>query len=46
MSDRLVGLCWTSILSRLGLIISTFAHYQILVLELLEYLKSTRTRVN
>ena len=46
MSDRLVGLCWTAVSSRLGLISSTFALYQILELELFEYFKSTRTLVN
>ena len=46
MSDRLVELCWTAVLSRLGLISSTFALYQILELELFEYFKSTRMLVN
>ena len=46
MSDRLVGLCWTAVSSRLGLISSTFALYQISELELFEYFKSTRTLVN
>ena len=45
MSDLLV-VCWTAVLSRLGLISSTFALYQILELELFEYFKSTRTLVN
>jgi hypothetical protein len=42
----LVGLCWTAVLSRLGLINCTFALYQFLELELFEYFKSTRTLVN
>ena len=46
MSDRLVGLCWTAVSSRLGLISSTFGLYQILELELFEYLKSTCTLVS
>ena len=46
MSDRLVGLCWTTVSSRLRLIISTFALYQILKLELFEYFKNTSTLVN
>ena len=46
MSDQMMGLCWTAVSSRLGLISSTFALYQILELELFEYFKSTRTLVN
>ena len=46
MSDRLVGLCWTAVSSRLGLISSTFALYQFLELELFKYFKSTCTLVN
>ena len=46
MSDRLVGLCWTAVLSRLGLISSTFGLSQILELELFEYLKSTHTLIS
>ena len=36
MSDQMVGLCWTAVSSRLGLISSmrTFALYQFLELEL------------
>ena len=39
MSDRLVGLCWTAVSSRLGLISSTFALYQFLELELYQVLQ-------
>ena len=42
MSDRLVGLCWTAVSSRLGLISSTFALYQFLELELFNSFKSSR----
>ena len=44
MTDRLVGLCWTAVSSRLGL--STIALYQILELELFEYFKRTSTLIN
>ena len=46
MSAGLVELCWTAVSSKLGLISSTFALYQILELELLEYFKSARTLVS
>ena len=46
MSDRLVGLCWTAVSSRFGLISSTFALDQYLELELFEYFKVTRKLVN
>ena len=43
MSDQMVGLCWTAVSSRLGLISSTFALYQFLELEL--YQSSTERPV-
>ena len=39
MSDQMVGLCWTAVSSRLGLISSTFALYQFLELELYQVLQ-------
>ena len=39
MSDQMVGLCWTALSSRLGLISSTFALYQISELELFQVLQ-------
>ena len=39
MSDQMVGLCWTAVSSRIGLISSTLALYQILELELFQVLQ-------
>ena len=47
MSDQMVGLCWTAVSSRLGLISSTFALYQFLELELYQVLQGyPHTRLN
>ena len=39
MSEQMVGLCWTAVSSRLGLISSTFALYQFLELDLYQVLQ-------